>query len=250
MVSLSHTDIKWFRYVCKTATAPGRPHDFLGMGFRMPAGLAWMADGTHSWCPSFCEPNPKGDASDPHDTLPDGGQILSVQHRQFAHLRTNSQGRRINMRQKNSAKHFRQSARLTDGGNRPDHANGSTRCSMPARSARAGSQRAEGPAAATCHCRTSCRSCGGPEPTIYLSPYAVKQVYHTRRRCTMSVIPASWVEGFASRLMQLRPSETPLAAVRAATSMFEDSSTLPPKEAAEIFATHSDSSADVRAPTQ
>lgn len=57
----------------------------------------------------------------------------------------------------------------------------------------------------------------------------------------MSVIPASWVEGFASRLMQLRPGETPLDAVRAATSTFEDSSTLSPAEAAEIFATHGDS---------
>ena len=57
----------------------------------------------------------------------------------------------------------------------------------------------------------------------------------------MGVIPASWVEGFASRLMQLRPGETPLDAVRAATSTFEDSSMLPPAEAAEISATHRDS---------
>ena len=59
----------------------------------------------------------------------------------------------------------------------------------------------------------------------------------------MGVIPASWVEGFASRLMQLRPGETPLDAVRAATSTFEDSSMLPPAEAAEIFATHGDPAA-------
>ena len=52
----------------------------------------------------------------------------------------------------------------------------------------------------------------------------------------MSVVPASWVESFATRLMQLRPGKAPLDAVRDATCVFEDSSYLHPEEAAEIYA--------------
>lgn len=52
----------------------------------------------------------------------------------------------------------------------------------------------------------------------------------------MSVVPASWVESFATRLMQLRPGKAPLDAVRDATSVFEDSSYLNPEKAAEIYA--------------
>ena len=66
----------------------------------------------------------------------------------------------------------------------------------------------------------------------------------------MSVIPAAWVEGFASRLIQLRPHETPLDAVRAATNTFDDSSMLPPEEAAEIFATHGDTVVPFRDPNK
>lgn len=52
----------------------------------------------------------------------------------------------------------------------------------------------------------------------------------------MSVVPASWVESFATRLMQLRPGKAPLEAVRDATSVFEDSAYLHPEEAAELYA--------------
>lgn len=52
----------------------------------------------------------------------------------------------------------------------------------------------------------------------------------------MTIVRASWVEGFATRLMQLRPTTFPLDAVRDAASTFEESSYMPPEEAAEIFA--------------
>ena len=52
----------------------------------------------------------------------------------------------------------------------------------------------------------------------------------------MTIVHASWIESFATRLMQLRPAKTPLDAVRDATSIFEESSYLPPEEAAEMFA--------------
>ena len=51
----------------------------------------------------------------------------------------------------------------------------------------------------------------------------------------MSVIHASWVEGFAARLLQLRPGKHPLDAVRQATHAFEHSSMLPPDVAVEDF---------------
>ncbi len=60
----------------------------------------------------------------------------------------------------------------------------------------------------------------------------------------MTIVHASWVEGFATRLMELRPGKTPLDAVRDATSTFEESSFLPPEEAAEIFATSGDPPAE------
>jgi len=52
----------------------------------------------------------------------------------------------------------------------------------------------------------------------------------------MTVIRASWVQGFATRLLQLRPGKHPLDAVRQATHVFEHSSMLPPEVAAEDFA--------------
>jgi hypothetical protein len=51
----------------------------------------------------------------------------------------------------------------------------------------------------------------------------------------MGVIRASWVEGFAARLMQLRPGKHPLDAVREATRNFEHQSTMSPEAAAEDF---------------
>ena len=51
----------------------------------------------------------------------------------------------------------------------------------------------------------------------------------------MTVIRASWVQGFATRLLQLRPGKHPLDAVRQATHVFEHSSMLPPEVAAEDF---------------
>jgi len=68
----------------------------------------------------------------------------------------------------------------------------------------------------------------------------------------MSIVHASWIESFARRLMQLRPAKMPLDAVRDATSVFAESSCLPPEEAAEVFVgTHDkpvDSAAARRAP--
>jgi len=51
----------------------------------------------------------------------------------------------------------------------------------------------------------------------------------------MTVVHASWVQGFATRLLQLRPGKHPLDAVRQATHVFEHSSMLPPEVAAEDF---------------
>jgi len=50
------------------------------------------------------------------------------------------------------------------------------------------------------------------------------------------IVHASWIESFATRLMQLRPAKTPLDAVRNATSTFQESSYLAPEAAAELFA--------------
>ena len=60
----------------------------------------------------------------------------------------------------------------------------------------------------------------------------------------MSIVHASWIESFARRLMQLRPAKMPLDAVRDATSVFAESSWLPPEEAAEVFVGVKDGSAD------
>ena len=51
----------------------------------------------------------------------------------------------------------------------------------------------------------------------------------------MTIVHASWVKGFATRLMQLRPGKSPLDAVRDATTTFADSAHLPPEQAAELF---------------
>jgi hypothetical protein len=60
----------------------------------------------------------------------------------------------------------------------------------------------------------------------------------------MSIVHASWIESFARRLMQLRPAKMPLDAVRDATSVFAESSCLPPEEAAEVFIGRHDKPAD------
>jgi hypothetical protein len=51
----------------------------------------------------------------------------------------------------------------------------------------------------------------------------------------MPRVIASWVERFATRLIQLQPAVKPLDAVRHATSVFADASNLAPEIAAEKF---------------
>lgn len=64
----------------------------------------------------------------------------------------------------------------------------------------------------------------------------------------MTIVPAAWVEGFATRLLQLRPGKTPLGAVFDATTVFADSADLPPEEAAELFDAAEAQSVKPRAP--
>lgn len=52
----------------------------------------------------------------------------------------------------------------------------------------------------------------------------------------MTRIEASWIERFATRLIELRPQLRPLDAVRNAADAFDETSLLEPEDAAEAFA--------------
>jgi hypothetical protein len=52
----------------------------------------------------------------------------------------------------------------------------------------------------------------------------------------MPQVKAAWIERFASRLIELQPTRTPLDAVRFATSTYPEAPNVEPARAAEHFA--------------